>query len=61
MKDKVVDFDTHLKILNFLIHLEGKGLMNKSQMNYYSMYIQEYLKERNDNIEFMKNLMDELK
>lgn len=60
-KEKGVDFDTHMKILNFLIHLQSKGLMNESQRVYYSMYIQEYLKEREENIKFMEDLLESIK
>ena len=56
-KNKTVDVDTHMKILNFLLHLQSKGLINDSQRVYYSMYIQDYLKEKEDNIKFMEELL----
>lgn len=58
---EIVDFDTHIKILNFLIHLQSIGTITEEQRDYYSCYIQDYLRQRNDNIEFLENLLDKFK
>ena len=56
----VVDFDGHLKIFNFLLHIESIGIINKEQTTLYSTYIQDYLRERNSNIEFLESVLKEI-
>lgn len=53
----VVDFDTHMKILRFLIYLQGTGHINESQKNYYSMFIQEHLTEKENDIKFLEDFL----
>lgn len=60
-KDKMVDYDSHMNILDFLIYLEDRGLMNKSQRVYYSMYIPNYLNEKEENIKLMEDLLESIK
>lgn len=59
--NKIVDFDTYMKILNFLIHIQSLGIITEEQREYYSNYIQEYLIERKNNIEFLENLLNKFK
>lgn len=59
-KSKIVDFDTHLKILSFLIHLQSIGIITEEQRDCYSNCIQDYLKQRKSNIEFLENLLKEI-
>ena len=58
MDNKIIDLDTHMKILNFLIHLQSIGIINETQRIEYSNYIQDYLKERKDNLDFLNHLLD---
>ena len=60
-KNKIIDFDTHIKILNFLIHLQSIGAINENQMDYYSSHIQDYLRQRRSDIEFLENVLNEIK
>lgn len=59
-KENVVDFDTHMKILSFLIYLQGTGHINESQKNYYSMFIQDHLKEKEDDIKFLEDFLEKI-
>lgn len=61
MEDKVIDFDTHMRILNFLIHIQSIGLINEEQRVCFSEYIQDYLKERRSNIELLESLFESIK
>lgn len=61
MEDKVIDFDTHMIILNFLIHIQSIGLINEEQRVYFSEHIQDYLKERRSNIELLESLFESIK
>lgn len=58
MDNKIIDLDTHMKILNFLIHLQSIGIINETQRIEYSKHIQDYLKERKDNLDFLNHLLD---
>lgn len=58
MDNKVIDLDIHMKILNFLIYLQSIGIINETQRIEYSNYIQDYLKERKDNLDFLNHLLD---
>ena len=60
-KSEIIDFDTHMKILNFLIHIQSIGIIDKEQMCFYSSCIQGYLKQRKSNIEFLENVLSEIK
>lgn len=60
-KENVVDFDTHMKILRFLIYLQSTGHINESQKNYYSMFIQEHLKEKENDIKFLESFLENIK
>lgn len=61
MHSEIIDFDTHIKILNFLIHIQSRGIIDEKQRCFYSGYIQDYLKERRNNIEFLENVLNEIK
>lgn len=61
MEDKVIDFDTHIKILNFLIHIQSIGLIDEEQRVCFSEHIQDYLKERRSNIELLESLFESIK
>lgn len=61
MNDKIIDFDTHMKILNFLIHLQSIGIISETQRVEYSNYIQHYLKERKSNIDFLEEVLELIK
>lgn len=61
MEDKVIDFDTHMIILNFLIHIQSIGLINEEQRVCFSEHIQDYLKERRSNIELLESLFESIK
>lgn len=61
MEDKVIDFDTHMRILNFLIHIQSIGLINEEQRVCFSEHIQDYLKERRSNIELLESLFESIK
>ena len=58
MDNKIIDLDNHMKILNFLIHLQSIGIINETQRIEYSNYIQDYLKERKDNLDFLNHILD---
>ena len=60
-KSEVIDFDTHIKILNFLIHIQSMGVIDEKQRCFYSACIQDYLKQRKSNIEFLENVLNEIK
>ena len=60
-KDEVVDLYTHIKILNFLIHLQSIGVINEIQRTEYSKHIQNYLKERKDNLDFFEEFFNLIK
>ena len=60
-KSEVIDFDTHIKILNFLIHIQSMGIIDEKQRCFYSACIQDYLKQRKSNIEFLENVLNEIK
>lgn len=57
---EIVDFDTHIKILNFLIHIQSLGIITEEQRDYYSSYIQDYLTKRKNNIEFLESVLKEM-
>lgn len=59
-KSKIIDLDTHLKILNFLIHIQSLGIITEEQRNCYSSYIQDYLRQRKSNIEFLEKVLKEI-
>lgn len=61
MEDKIIDFDTHMKILNFLIHIQSIGLIDEQQRICFSEHIQDYLKERRSNIELLESLFESIK
>lgn len=58
--NKIIDLDSHMKILSFLIHLQSLGIITEEQRDYYSNYIQEYLKQRESNIKFLENVLKEI-
>lgn len=58
---EIIDLDTHMKILNFLIHIQSLGVITEEQRDCYSSYIQDYLKQRRSNIEFLENVLNEIK
>lgn len=58
MDNKIIDLDNHMKILNFLIHLQSIGIINETQRIEYSKYIQDYLKERKDNLNLLNQLLN---
>lgn len=58
--NKIIDLDTHLKILNFLIHIQSLGIITEEQINCYSSYIQDYLRQRKSNIEFLEKVLKEI-
>lgn len=60
-KSEIMDFDTHIKILNFLIHIQSMGVIDEKQRCFYSACIQDYLKQRKSNIEFLENVLNEIK
>lgn len=60
MSKEIIDFDTHVKILNFLIHIQSIGVITEEQRLVYSDYIQDYLKDRKDSIEFLEDMLKEL-
>lgn len=59
--NKIIDFDTHKKILNFLIYIQSLDVITEKQREYYSCYIQDYLIQRKNNIEFLENILNKLK
>lgn len=59
MPNKIIDLDNHMKILNFLIYIQSIGVITEEQREYYSNYIQDYLIQRKNNIEFLENLLKE--
>ena len=61
MEDKIIDFDTHMKILNFLIHIQSIGLIDEQQRTCFSEHIQDYLKERRNNIELLESIVESIK
>ena len=61
MHNEIVDLDTHMKILNFLVHLQSIGVVKEIQIIEYSKYIQDYLKERKDNLDFLEQFLGLIK
>ncbi len=61
MSKRLIDFDTHMKILNFLIHIQGIGVITEEQRLCYSDHIQDYLAERESNLEFMENFLKQIR
>ena len=61
MHNEIVDLDTHMKILNFLVHLQIIGVVKEIQRIEYSKYIQDYLKERKDNLDFLEQFLGLIK
>lgn len=61
MHNEIVDLDTHMKILNFLVHLQSIGVVKEIQTIEYSKYIQDYLKERKDNLDFLEQFLGLIK
>lgn len=61
MHNEIVDLDTHMKILNFLVHLQSIGVVKEIQVIEYSKYIQDYLKERKDNLDFLEQFLGLIK
>ena len=61
MHNEIVDLDTHMKILNFLVHLQSIGVVKEIQRIEYSKYIQDYLKERKDNLDFLEQFLGLIK
>ena len=57
-KEGVIDLDSHIRILNFLIYLQGIGILSETERINYSNYIQEYLKERKENLDFLNQFFD---
>jgi hypothetical protein len=55
-KESVIDLDSHMRILNFLIYLQSIGILSENERINYSNYIQEYLKERKENLDFLNQL-----
>ena len=51
----------YIKILNFLIHIQSMGVIDEKQRCFYSACIQDYLKQRKSNIEFLENVLNEIK
>lgn len=57
VEDEIVDIDTHLKILKFLIHLQNIGVIDEAQITEYSKYIQKYLKESKEDLDFLEDFL----
>ena len=57
-KKELIDLDNHMKILNFLIYLQSIDVLSETQRIYFSNYIQEYLKERKDNLDTLNQCLD---
>ena len=58
MDNEFIDLDNHMKISNFLIYLQSIGIINETQRIEYSKYIQDYLKEREDNLNLLNQLLN---
>lgn len=58
MDNEFIDLDNHMKISNFLIYLQSIGIINETQRIEYSKYIQDYLKERKDNLNLLNQLLN---
>lgn len=56
-QEEIVDLDTHMKIYNFLIHIQSIGVISEAQRIEYANYIQDYLKERKYSREFLENIL----
>ena len=59
-KKELIDLDNHMKILNFLIYLQSIGLLSETQRINYSNYIQDYLKERKNNLDTLNQCLDSI-
>lgn len=57
-KKELIDLDSHMKILNFLTYLQSIDVLSETQRIDYSNYIQEYLKERKDNLDILNQCLD---
>lgn len=57
VEDEIVDIDTYLKILKFLIHLQNIGVIDEAQITEYSKYIQKYLKESKEDLDFLEDFL----
>ena len=57
-KKELIDLDGHMKILNFLTYLQSIDVLSETQRIDYSNYIQEYLKERKDNLDILNQCLD---
>lgn len=60
MSNKIVDLDNHMKILNFLVHIQSIGVISETQRIEYSNYIQDYLKERKETLDILENFMKDM-
>lgn len=58
---KAVDFDTHMKILNYLIHIQSIGIIDEEQRIIFSKHIQPYLKDRQYRIDFLNEVFNKIK
>ena len=57
-KKELIDLDSHMKILNFLIYLQSIDVLSETQRIDYSNYIQEYLKGRKDNLDILNQCLN---
>jgi hypothetical protein len=57
---KIMNFDSHCKILNFLTYLQGIGVITEKEKDLYASYIQEHLTEREETITILKGLFNGL-
>ena len=57
-KKELIDLDSHMKILNFLTYLQSIDVLSETQRIDYSNYIQEYLKERKDNLDILNQCLN---
>ena len=57
-KKELIDLDSHMRILNFLTYLQSIDVLSETQRIDYSNYIQEYLKERKDNLDILNQCLD---
>lgn len=61
MGSKIVNFDLHIKILNYLSYIQSVGAITESQRFELSEYIQAYIIQREDKLTVMSELINSLK
>lgn len=56
-REELIDLDNHMRILNFLIYLQSIDVLSETERINYSNYIQDYLKERKDNLNILNQCL----